>query len=99
MQPEAVLRIITASKRIREDFPYRAMAVPRYEKRPRPPRNFIKREHVARRAAGQGDAWEAGRPRAQKIDKPPGGLVDLARLEGFEPPTFWSVARHSIQLS
>ncbi len=23
----------------------------------------------------------------------------MARLEGFEPPTFWFVAKHSIQLS
>ena len=23
----------------------------------------------------------------------------LVRLEGFEPPTFWFVAKHSIQLS
>ena len=23
----------------------------------------------------------------------------MARLEGFEPPTYWFVARHSIQLS
>ena len=26
-------------------------------------------------------------------------LKYLARLEGFEPPAFWSVARRSIQLS
>ena len=26
-------------------------------------------------------------------------LKHLARLEGFEPPAFWSVARRSIQLS
>ncbi len=24
---------------------------------------------------------------------------DMARLEGFEPPAFWSVAKRSIQLS
>ena len=24
---------------------------------------------------------------------------DVVRLEGFEPPTFWFVAKHSIQLS
>ncbi len=24
---------------------------------------------------------------------------DVARLEGFEPPAFWSVAKRSIQLS
>ncbi len=30
---------------------------------------------------------------------PDGELFSLARLEGFEPPAFWSVARRSIQLS
>ena len=25
--------------------------------------------------------------------------ADLVRLKGFEPPTFWFVAKHSIQLS
>ena len=30
---------------------------------------------------------------------PNGYTVFLARCEGFEPPTFWSVARRSIQLS
>ena len=28
-----------------------------------------------------------------------GGLFDMARVEGFEPPTAWFVARYSIQLS
>ena len=27
------------------------------------------------------------------------GLFVLARCKGFEPPTYWFVARHSIQLS
>ena len=27
------------------------------------------------------------------------GIPHKARREGFEPPTFWSVARRSIQLS
>ena len=26
-------------------------------------------------------------------------LPELVRLKGFEPPTFWFVAKHSIQLS
>ena len=26
-------------------------------------------------------------------------LLFLVRLKGFEPPTFWFVAKHSIQLS
>ena len=39
-------------------------------------------------------------PLGIRIRRPPyGDLRILARLEGFEPPTFWSVARHSIQLS
>ena len=29
----------------------------------------------------------------------PFGTCLLVRLEGFEPPTFWFVAKHSIQLS
>ena len=32
------------------------------------------------------------------IKKTPFGVF-MARLEGFEPPTFWFVAKHSIQLS
>ena len=27
------------------------------------------------------------------------GAFHLVRLEGLEPPTFWFVAKHSIQLS
>ena len=26
-------------------------------------------------------------------------FVNMVRLKGFEPPTFWFVAKHSIQLS
>ncbi len=39
----------------------------------------------------------------KKVMKKPGFVMKpgtfLARLKGFEPLTFWSVARHSIQLS
>ena len=27
------------------------------------------------------------------------GISELVRLKGFEPPTYWFVASHSIQLS
>lgn len=33
------------------------------------------------------------------IRPPDGDRIVLARRKGFEPLTFWSVARHSIQLS
>ena len=36
----------------------------------------------------------------KKINRIPDGYpVYLARWKGFEPPTFWFVAKHSIQLS
>ena len=38
-------------------------------------------------------------PGMKNAATPSGATAFLARLEGFEPPTFWSVARHSIQLS
>ena len=43
----------------------------------------------------------ADRPGSQKVPASEWmrGPFALVRLKGFEPPTFWSVARRSIQLS
>ena len=38
--------------------------------------------------------------KSKKIEPTPNGIGSiLARLKGFEPLTYWSVASHSIQLS
>ena len=37
--------------------------------------------------------------KSQKARYRSNGLFSLARQEGLEPPTFWFVAKHSIQLS
>lgn len=37
--------------------------------------------------------------RTIKMTTPFGVVIFMVRLKGFEPPTFWFVAKHSIQLS
>ncbi len=37
--------------------------------------------------------WQNAKTSEQEV------CSDVARLEGFEPPAFWSVAKRSIQLS
>ena len=41
--------------------------------------------------------WTKEDRRKEKVRVPQD--ADLVRLKGFEPPTFWFVAKHSIQLS
>ncbi len=60
---------------------------------------------VSRRSSGGGAGWTGWAARnklskkTKKIRPPNGDRIVLARRKGFEPLTFWSVARHSIQLS